>query len=500
MNYRTWMALLLGVALGASACLKPVDENSGSDAVLEAQGSDALAFGDSGPADGQLAETLPAACVPECPIWQVCSDGMCTVKACSAHKDCNEDPLPSGTDPHWCLQSKCQAWQCAKDQDCPKGEACNTQLYTCYPLTAGCTSVAQCSDGDACTTDTCELDGSCSHKAVGGCCNVDKDCADQNDCTTDLCQANKCANKSIAGCCKDDASCDDGKACTKDICASSGCQNIAVGLCCSVDGDCADKEPETVDKCQGGQCIHQWPGLASSCGGGSACTANGCASGTCASGLCNYAAPTKAGCCTQASQCNPYKKCVLGVCNAMTCAEKAVTGPGTHTWMPMDDAKLSGWSLTASSKSVYFHQTALTKVAGAGSLRYGVPSQISFEDSTPNKGSATSPAFALPKNAKLRFAVLLDVSPGAGIHQAGIDLVHPQTGAVLSSVWSKNVQLNSGTTAGKWIDQELALGAGTAAGTQVALRIWFDQVKYDTSNKQKMGFAVDELEVRGDCP
>lgn len=500
MNHPRHWALAMAAAFALSACLTPVKAPSDDDATPEVQGDDVLVFGDSGPGDSLAAETLPAACVPACPIWQVCSDGLCTVKACSGHGDCNEDPLPSGTDPHWCLQGKCQAWQCAKDSDCPKGQACNTQLYTCYQVTTGCTSVAQCNDGDPCTTDSCELDGSCSHKAVGGCCNVDKDCADQNDCTADLCQANQCANKAIAGCCKNDAACDDGKACTKDICASSGCQHIAVGLCCSSDADCADKEPDSVDKCQAGQCVHQWPGLASSCGGSAACTVNACTTGSCGGGLCSYAAAAKPGCCSQASQCNPFKKCVIGVCNAMTCGEKAVSGVGTHTWMPMDDGKMSGWVMTASSKSVYFHQTSLTKVAGAGSLRYGVPNQISFEDSTANKGSATSPAFALPKNAKLKFAVLLDVSPGAGIHQAGIDLVNPQTGAVLSSAWSKNVQLQSGTTGGKWIDQLVTLGAGTPAGSQVALRVWFDQVKYDTSNKQKMGFAVDELEVQGDCP
>lgn len=497
----TGLALLVGLV----GCLQPVaedpDNGGGFVADIGAGGGDAVGADQVAGQDSEDVgqDLLPAACNPICSLWQVCVDGSCTPKPCQKDAECNEDPLPAGTEPHYCYQGKCQAWQCAKDVDCPKGQNCNTQLYTCYQVATGCTSVSQCDDGSPCTTDSCELDGKCSHKPIGGCCVKDFDCDDKDSCTTDLCQAGKCAAKSIAGCCKNDAACDDGKGCTKDICATSGCQHIAAGLCCATDAECADNEPGNLDKCVAGQCSHPWPGLVSSCGVGSACTTNGCTTGTCGNGACTYPVPSKAGCCTTANQCNPFKKCVVGTCNGMTCGQQAVIGTGTHTWMPMDDGKMTGWTMTNSSKTVLFHQTSLTKVAGAGSLRYGIPNEISFEDKTPNKGSATSPAFALPAKGSLKFQVLLDVSPGAAIHQAGVDLVNPATGALLASLWSKNVQLQSGTTGGKWVEQTVPMGSGIAAGSQVALKFWFDQVKYDTSNKQKLGFAVDEVEVRGEC-
>jgi hypothetical protein len=46
-------------------------------------------------------------------------------------------------------------------------------------VTTGCTSDAECDDGDACTQDACNPDGSCSHAEVS--------CDDGNGCTLDRC-------------------------------------------------------------------------------------------------------------------------------------------------------------------------------------------------------------------------------------------------------------------------------------------------------------------------
>jgi hypothetical protein len=62
----------------------------------------------------------------------------------------------------------------------------------------GCDTDADCGDGDACTTDTCNPDGSCSHPAVG--------CDDGDSCTADSCDpqagcghAAQCPDCSSAG-------------------------------------------------------------------------------------------------------------------------------------------------------------------------------------------------------------------------------------------------------------------------------------------------------------
>ena len=49
----------------------------------------------------------------------------------------------------------------------------------CPSVHTGCSSNADCDDGDACTTDTCNADGSCGHAAVS--------CDDGDSCTLDSC-------------------------------------------------------------------------------------------------------------------------------------------------------------------------------------------------------------------------------------------------------------------------------------------------------------------------
>ncbi len=54
-----------------------------------------------------------------------------------------------------------------------------------------CTSVADCDDGNACTTDACDAQtGVCSNTKITTCCQADTDCNDGDSCTTDLCNMN----------------------------------------------------------------------------------------------------------------------------------------------------------------------------------------------------------------------------------------------------------------------------------------------------------------------
>jgi hypothetical protein len=112
----------------------------------------------------------------------------------------------------------------------------------------GCDSDAECDDGNACTTDTCNADGSCSNggvscddgnactldscDAVSGCYSETITCNDGNNCTTDSCDP-------AVGCSTAPVSCDDGNDCTIDTC------NAADGSCTNVDQcpDCSGAGP-----------------------------------------------------------------------------------------------------------------------------------------------------------------------------------------------------------------------------------------------------------------
>ena len=160
----------------------------------------------------------------------------------------------------------------------------------------GETDEGLCDDGNPCTTDSCNTDGSCKHNQLEGtpcddgnaCTTVDKCaagkcvggalklCDDDNACTDDKCDpaggclftsnkdpcddgnqcttADKCSEKKCVG--GPPPNCNDGNPCTTDSCdPSKGCVHKADtkndGVTCT-----NDSNPCTVDKCQGGQCKH----------------------------------------------------------------------------------------------------------------------------------------------------------------------------------------------------------------------------------------------------
>src|SRR5207248_2323351 len=100
----------------------------------------------------------------------------------------------------------------------------------------GCNGAADCDDANACTSDVCNPDGSCSHTAVScddsnactadscnpasGCVHTVVSCNDGNVCTTDACNP-------ATGCVHGTVSCDDGNACTLDTCdPNGGCAHV----------------------------------------------------------------------------------------------------------------------------------------------------------------------------------------------------------------------------------------------------------------------------------
>ncbi|NUN15497.1 MAG: IPT/TIG domain-containing protein [Myxococcales bacterium] len=89
------------------------------------------------------------------------------------------------------------------------------------PNPTGCKSVSDCSDGNPCTQDVCDVDGKCTNPPTAGPCDdgdactindnclggvckggAGVDCDDANPCTTDFCnsQTQSCENQIVPGC------------------------------------------------------------------------------------------------------------------------------------------------------------------------------------------------------------------------------------------------------------------------------------------------------------
>ncbi len=201
---------------------------------------------------------------------------------------------------------------------------------------------ALCDDGDACTIDTCDADGACSHDEpveqcddgvdctldicdpAVGCVHTPDDgaCDDHIDCTGETCSATEGCLRTL-----DDAACDDGAACSTDSCTLDGGCGYALdpaacddGIACTtdtctegtgcantpVDAVCDDGNPCTVDTCVPGTgCVSTAALLP--CDDGDACTVNDqCAGGACQPGtprVCDDKLPCTADACDPATGC-----------------------------------------------------------------------------------------------------------------------------------------------------------------------------------------------------
>ncbi|MBM4394085.1 MAG: hypothetical protein FJ087_00165 [Deltaproteobacteria bacterium] len=147
-----------------------------------------------------------------------CDDGVaCTIDTCGAGGTCTHAIVPDGgacEDGNKCLADrKCQGAVCVgKSLDCDDGSPCTTDK--CFPET-GCRhepkSVGNCNDGSACTLgDRC---------VAGECVGTSLPCSDGNACTDDTCDES-------GGCVfpHNSAPCDDKDPCTgPDTCSGGGC-------------------------------------------------------------------------------------------------------------------------------------------------------------------------------------------------------------------------------------------------------------------------------------
>ena len=235
-----------------------------------------------------------------CTVGDTCDLGVCTPLStldCDDGNPCTDDAC----DPVTGCKHVDNVLPCDDGNSCTTGDVCGAG--TC----AGAGSL-DCDDGNPCTQDSCLPGGGCSHSDLVGACNdgdpctindacagglcvsgAPMDCDDGNVCTDDFCDldgtcqhmpntaacsdGNPCTlgDHCAGGSCTSDASliCDDDNPCTTEYCApATGCVYSDNSLPCT-DGDACT----TGDICSGGSCTHV--GLLA-CNDGNLCTTDSC--------------------------------------------------------------------------------------------------------------------------------------------------------------------------------------------------------------------------------
>ena len=303
------------------------------------------------PCDDGSACTLNDACVngqcagtqKKCEDGSPCTDDSCDAKTgCSAVANtaaCSDGDLCTVGDK--CAQSKCES---GKSKDCSDGNACTTD--SCAPTTGNCSSSntagKDCDDGNLCTDDACHAVLGCGHVNNGAKCDDGNPCATGDGCLGGKCMTSgtlTCDDKN--GCTADNCDpkqgcvfsattngCDDGIGCTtNDACKDGKCQGKL---------DCDDMKPCTDDSCDfaSGQCAHK-DQVGGPCDDGNICSEGEvCSGGTCAGGSLKDCSDgnvcTDDGCDTK-SGCYSYPNsgpCATGGCKVDDYCEKGACKVG----------------------------------------------------------------------------------------------------------------------------------------------------------------------------
>jgi hypothetical protein len=203
-----------------------------------------------------------------------------------------------------------------------------------------CKLSSECDDGQACTTDSCDVDAGCQHvtntigctdgnactqgdSCNGGSCQggLPINCDDGNPCTADSCDpAAGCVHSNNTAACTDGNACTVGDQCSGGSCVSSGLVNCADNNPCTDDactpavgcvhvngfGACSDGNACTAnDACSGGACV---PGGPLDCNDDNPCTTDSCSP----AGGCSHANNSAA--CTDGNACTTNDTCSDGAC------------------------------------------------------------------------------------------------------------------------------------------------------------------------------------------
>jgi len=158
-------------------------------------------------------------------------------------------------------------------EDCAPldGTVSQNAVELCDGLDNNCNGLTDdqlCDDGEPCTEDSCNGDGTCAHAPVNG-----QPCEDgEGLCTvSDICLNGVCTGNPV--------NCDDGNVCTEDLCnpGNGECSNLSPplnGQACNDGSECTVN-----DTCQNGICNGTFD--ASVCDDGNACTNDFCQAGSC---------------------------------------------------------------------------------------------------------------------------------------------------------------------------------------------------------------------------
>jgi len=232
---------------------------------------------------------------------------VCHVGLCSDLTGCYEDPL-NCSDGDACTSDTCNTGQtpdpCVHTPiSCDDSDACTTD--SCDSVMGCLHSTISCDDSDVCTTDSCDSVMGCLHSTIS--------CDDSDVCTTDSCD-------SVMGCLHSTISCDDSDVCTTDSCDSvMGClhstiscrpsSKCQIALCAHPEGcfeqalDCDDGNVCTTDSCDptlaGDPCVHT-----------PLCTViDACLMGVCS--------PTTGQCTTTPRDCDDGDPCTIDSCDSV---------------------------------------------------------------------------------------------------------------------------------------------------------------------------------------
>ena len=228
-----------------------------------------------------------------------CDDGNpCTDDTCAPKTGCAHSPnAVQCSDGNGCsLGDACDAGACAggKTKSCDDANPCT--IDSCAPETGACAHLpadVTCSDGNLCTeADTC---------ASGQCAGKPANCDDGNACTTDSCDP-----KTGCGYLDNTGKCDDGNGCTDfDKCSGGKCKGTAKDA-----ADCDDQNPCTQDGCDKatGLCSHA--PTTGACDDGNSCTSNDtCDAGSCKGGANTCPCQADADCPSDNNACNGTAFC-----------------------------------------------------------------------------------------------------------------------------------------------------------------------------------------------
>ncbi len=263
---------------------------------------------------------------------QICALGLCVAASATDYDDgnpCTDDYCEQG-------QQVVHAPITDLGLGCDDGDVC-TQSDVC--ISGSCKGEKQtCSDGVACTLDTCDADKGCIHTANDEACTDDDPCTieacdeakgcevagydagakcdDGSECTNDETCTKDGACVGASTCpCEADNDCEGGDLCVPQICKESLCEfDLAAAVAC----DSADDSECLKNLCQpdSGQCQPTPVAGGKSCDDGSACTTTS----TCDTGECGGEADVDcddANPCTN-DLCTPVEGCMhLG--NALPC-------------------------------------------------------------------------------------------------------------------------------------------------------------------------------------